>query len=131
MAKVATNHNCIQQKLTITNPTNFCQTNLNDTVHNPSLMMSKTTKPTTTTNADLSIQHFTAPHQWEAWLAEHHANTPGLWLRFYKKASVTKSITYAEALDGALCYGWIDGQAKSYDADSWLQRFTPRRPKSL
>lgn len=93
--------------------------------------MSRTTKPTTTANADINIQHFTTSQQWEQWLADHHATITGLWLRFYKKASATKSISYAEALDVALCYGWIDGQTKSYDAESWLQRFTPRRAKSL
>jgi uncharacterized protein YdeI (YjbR/CyaY-like superfamily) len=54
----------------------------------------------------------------------------GLWLRFFKKASKVKSVTYAEALDQALCHGWIDGQVKSFDEQSWIQKFTPRRPKS-
>ena len=54
-----------------------------------------------------------------------------MWLRIYKKDSGRESITYAEALDEALCYGWIDGQKAKYDASSWLQRFTPRRSKSM
>ncbi|MEO8083255.1 MAG: YdeI/OmpD-associated family protein, partial [Ardenticatenales bacterium] len=66
-----------------------------------------------------------------AWLAEHHAASTGIWLRIAKSASGIPSVTYAEALDEALCYGWIDGQKKGYDADAWLQKFTPRRPKSI
>ncbi|MGH9802318.1 MAG: YdeI/OmpD-associated family protein, partial [Blastocatellia bacterium] len=54
-----------------------------------------------------------------------------IWMRLAKKASELKSANYAEALDVALCYGWIDGQKKSYDADSWLQKFTPRGAKSI
>jgi uncharacterized protein YdeI (YjbR/CyaY-like superfamily) len=65
------------------------------------------------------------------WLDVYHANTDGgAWLRLYKKASGVESVTYAEALDQALCYGWIDGQKKSYDELSFLQKFTPRRSKS-
>jgi uncharacterized protein YdeI (YjbR/CyaY-like superfamily) len=68
---------------------------------------------------------------WRRWLAEHHANVDGVWLRIYKKASGMPTVTYAEALDDALCYGWIDGQKKSYDELSFLQKFTPRRSRSL
>jgi uncharacterized protein YdeI (YjbR/CyaY-like superfamily) len=68
---------------------------------------------------------------WTKWLEEHHSSTDGVWLRFAKKASSLQSLSYAEAVEGALCYGWIDGQAKSYDADSWLQKYTPRRAKSI
>jgi uncharacterized protein YdeI (YjbR/CyaY-like superfamily) len=53
-----------------------------------------------------------------------------LWIRFFRKASATPSLTHAQALDEALCWGWIDGQARPYDRESWLQRFTPRRPRS-
>jgi uncharacterized protein YdeI (YjbR/CyaY-like superfamily) len=67
--------------------------------------------------------------QWEAWLAKHFGEPQGLWLRLYKKGSGAKSVTYAEALDGALCYGWIDAQKNKLDAQSWLQRFCPRKPK--
>ena len=64
-------------------------------------------------------------------LEKNHARTEeGLWVRFFKKASDEKTITYLEALDQALCFGWIDGQAKPLDEHSWIQRFTPRRPKS-
>ena len=64
------------------------------------------------------------------WLAAHQNETQGLWLRFFKKASGAKTITYLEALDEALCHGWIDGQVKPFDGQSWIQRFTPRRPRS-
>jgi uncharacterized protein YdeI (YjbR/CyaY-like superfamily) len=68
---------------------------------------------------------------WEAWLAEHHASAPGVWLRFAKKGSALVSVDYAQALDVALCWGWIDGQVKKFDDDSYLQKFTPRGKKSL
>jgi len=64
------------------------------------------------------------------WLAANHAKVDGLWLHFHKKDSGQPTITRAEALDQALCYGWIDGQAKPCDAQSWLQKFTPRRARS-
>jgi uncharacterized protein YdeI (YjbR/CyaY-like superfamily) len=65
------------------------------------------------------------------WLTRHGADTNGIWLKIYKKGSGVASITYAEALDEALCFGWIDGQAKKYDERAYIQKFTPRRPKSL
>jgi uncharacterized protein YdeI (YjbR/CyaY-like superfamily) len=65
-----------------------------------------------------------------AWLAKEHARAPGLLLRIYKKDSGVPSVTYAEALDQALCFGWIDGQKLPFDANSWVQKFTPRRAKS-
>lgn len=67
---------------------------------------------------------------WAEWLDAHHHVRPGVWLRLAKKASSLHSLSRAEALDIALCYGWIDGQANKYDADSWLQKFTPRRARS-
>jgi uncharacterized protein YdeI (YjbR/CyaY-like superfamily) len=80
---------------------------------------------------DLPILLFDEPSAWRSWLEEHHASAPGLWLRIAKKASALRSVTYDEALDEALCWGWIDGQARSYDADSYLQRFTPRGRRSV
>lgn len=68
--------------------------------------------------------------RWEAWLAKHHARSPGIWLRIYKKPSGIASVTYAEALDAALAYGWIDGQKQRHDEASWLQRFTRRGARS-
>lgn len=76
------------------------------------------------------IHAFPTPNEWEKWLSEHHDKMSAIWLRFYKKNSGQKTITYDEALDVALCYGWIDGQAKGYDEVSYLQRFTPRSQRS-
>jgi uncharacterized protein YdeI (YjbR/CyaY-like superfamily) len=63
-------------------------------------------------------------------MAKEHTRAPGLLLRIYKKDSGVRSVTYAEALDQALCFGWIDGQKLPFDADSWVQKLTPRRAKS-
>src|SRR5215510_12051142 len=68
--------------------------------------------------------------QWEAWLAAHHEQQCGVWLKIAKKGSGTVSITLLEALDIALCYGWIDSQRKAYDTAYYLQRYSPRRAKS-
>jgi uncharacterized protein YdeI (YjbR/CyaY-like superfamily) len=65
-----------------------------------------------------------------AWMTKEHARAPGLLLRIYKKDSGVASVTYAEALDQALCFGWIDGQKLPFDENSWLQKFTPRRARS-
>jgi uncharacterized protein YdeI (YjbR/CyaY-like superfamily) len=74
---------------------------------------------------------FDSAAAWEAWLAEHHAGTPaGLWVKIAKKDSAIASVDYAEALEAALCYGWIDGQKAALDETWWLQRFTPRRARS-
>jgi uncharacterized protein YdeI (YjbR/CyaY-like superfamily) len=67
---------------------------------------------------------------WAAWLAESHASSPGVWLQFAKKGSGKLSVTHAEALELALRYGWIDGQTAKLDDDYFLQRFTPRSPRS-
>ncbi len=67
----------------------------------------------------------------EKWLAANHTDLTGAWLQMFKKGTGVESITYAGALDVALCYGWIDGQKKGYDAESWIQKFTPRRAKSI
>jgi uncharacterized protein YdeI (YjbR/CyaY-like superfamily) len=77
------------------------------------------------------FRSFASPRDWARWLAKHHAKSDGVWLRFFKKTADRKALTYAEALDEALCYGWIDGQAKKHDDASWLQKFTPRRSKSI
>ena len=73
---------------------------------------------------------FASPSAWRTWLAENHAASDGIWLRFFKKDSGVESVTYAEALQEALCFGWIDGQRQKFDGHSYLQKFTPRRPKS-
>lgn len=76
---------------------------------------------------DLPVISFPTREAWEAWLAEHHATSPGLWLAFAKKGAAAKTVSYAEAIEGALCYGWIDGQKGKLDDERWRQRFTPRR----
>ena len=73
---------------------------------------------------------FASRDAWAAWLAEHHTISSGLWLKFAKKGSGIDSVSYQEALDAALCYGWIDGQKDKFDDRYFLQRFTPRRPRS-
>jgi len=79
--------------------------------------------------ADLAVESFVSQKDFHKWLHKNHAKLEGLWLRFFKKASGVATVTYAEALDEALCYGWIDSQLKRYDDKSYIQRFTPRRPK--
>lgn len=73
---------------------------------------------------------FKSSAEFRRWLEENHASTDGIWLRIFKKDSGESSITYAEALDECLCFGWIDGQKRSHDERSWLQRITPRRAES-
>lgn len=73
---------------------------------------------------------FRTPSAFRKWLAANHRQPEGIWLRIFKKDSGEPSVTYAEALDEALCVGWIDGQKQRHDDFSWLQRFTPRRAKS-
>jgi uncharacterized protein YdeI (YjbR/CyaY-like superfamily) len=73
---------------------------------------------------------FESPAAWEEWLAREHGSQAGVWMKIAKKATGIATVTHAEALDVALCYGWIDGQRKSFDDQWFLQRFTPRRPRS-
>jgi uncharacterized protein YdeI (YjbR/CyaY-like superfamily) len=80
----------------------------------------------------LNLVRFGSADAFEAWLRRHHADTPdGLWLELSKKGAPFSTVTYAEAVEVALCFGWIDGQKGSVGAASWKQRFTPRRPRSL
>ncbi len=81
--------------------------------------------------AELNTVLFKNQKAWETWLASHSESSPGLWLRLAKKSARLTSVTYQEALDVALCYGWIDGQKKAYDEESWLQKFTPRGTRSI
>jgi uncharacterized protein YdeI (YjbR/CyaY-like superfamily) len=78
---------------------------------------------------DLPVVAFASAQDWEAWLAEHQADA-GVWIKIAKKASGIPTVTHAEALDVALCHGWIDGQRQAHDETWFLQRFTPRRPRS-
>src|SRR5262249_20010744 len=81
--------------------------------------------------ADTPMLSFERQKDWAVWLEKNHATSSGVWLRLAKKASGIQSVTYDEALEVALCYGWIDGQRKSHDETSWLQKFTPRGSKSI
>jgi uncharacterized protein YdeI (YjbR/CyaY-like superfamily) len=74
---------------------------------------------------------FASARSFRTWLSKNHKSSEGIWLQIFKKNSDVASVTYAEAIDQALCFGWIDGQKKPFDEDSWLQRFTPRRAKSI
>jgi uncharacterized protein YdeI (YjbR/CyaY-like superfamily) len=73
---------------------------------------------------------FASEEDWRAWLAEHHDASDGIWIKFAKKGSGIPTVVYKEAVQVALAYGWIDGQAKSVDDRHYLQRFTPRRARS-
>lgn len=77
------------------------------------------------------IRAFASAQVWEAWLAKHHSQPEGIWMKIYKKNSRIPTVTYPEALELALCYGWIDGQVKSFDDKAYLLRFTPRRRDSI
>ncbi len=80
---------------------------------------------------NLPILLFETQQDWEAWLAGHHVEAGGAWLKIAKKATGANSVSYAEALESALCYGWIDGQKATFDEQYWLQKFSPRRSKSI
>ncbi len=84
-----------------------------------------------TTQNTIPIIAFETIETFETWLSKNHEDSKGLWLKIFKKNSGEKTITYAEALDIALCYGWIDGQKQSLDEKAWLQKFCPRREKSI
>jgi uncharacterized protein YdeI (YjbR/CyaY-like superfamily) len=73
---------------------------------------------------------FASKDAWATWLEGHHDESPGVWVKLAKKGSARESVTYAEAVESALAYGWIDGQTRGLDDDWYLQRFTPRRPQS-
>ncbi|MCW5695949.1 MAG: YdeI/OmpD-associated family protein [Bauldia sp.] len=74
---------------------------------------------------------FATPQEWRAWLEENHGRAPALWVGLRKTGSDEPGITYREALDEALCYGWIDGTRKSLDAKRWMIRFSPRKRGSI
>jgi uncharacterized protein YdeI (YjbR/CyaY-like superfamily) len=79
----------------------------------------------------LPIISFAYPKGWESWLHKRYSDSKGIWLKIARKESGIRSISYSEALEIALCYGWIDGQKRSLDDNYWLQKFTPRGPKSV
>jgi uncharacterized protein YdeI (YjbR/CyaY-like superfamily) len=79
---------------------------------------------------DAETRFFASRDAWAAWLAAEHEQSDGVWVKIAKKAAGVDSVSYAEAVEVALCYGWIDGQKHSFDDDHWLQRFTPRTARS-
>lgn len=79
----------------------------------------------------LATLHCKTTKSWETWLAKRHASSPGITLKIAKKDSGIASTTYAEAVEAALCYGWIDGRRNALDAEFFLQKFTPRRARSI
>jgi uncharacterized protein YdeI (YjbR/CyaY-like superfamily) len=80
---------------------------------------------------NFNVVHFKSPGDFRDWLAKNHAAVTELFVGFYKTTSGKKGATYAQALDEALCFGWIDGVRRSIDRDSYMIRFTPRKPKSI
>lgn len=80
---------------------------------------------------ELPILPFVSQAGFTNWLAENHDKSDGLWLKLAKKGTNVPSITYDEAVETSLCYGWIDSQKKGFDESFWLQRFTPRKPRSI
>jgi uncharacterized protein YdeI (YjbR/CyaY-like superfamily) len=79
----------------------------------------------------MTITFFTSASEFRTWLEEHHGTTQELWVGFYKKSSGKPSMTWPEAVDQALCFGWIDGQRQAIDDLSYTIRFTPRKPRSI
>jgi uncharacterized protein YdeI (YjbR/CyaY-like superfamily) len=84
-----------------------------------------------TLKPELPTLAFASQAKWADWLAKNHEKSGGLWMKVAKKDSGIPSVTIVEALDMALCYGWIDGQRGSFDDKYYLQKYTPRRPKSI
>jgi len=80
---------------------------------------------------EIPVKLFKSQKDWATWLDKNHARSSGIWLRIAKKTGKVITVTYAEAVEVALCYGWIDGQGKGLDESAWLQKFTPRGPRSI
>jgi uncharacterized protein YdeI (YjbR/CyaY-like superfamily) len=89
--------------------------------------MTSTPKP----QNEFPVKLFKSQKDWATWLDKYYARSSGVWLKLARKDAKSKSVTYAEAVEVALCYGWIDGQAKGLDESAWLQKFTPRGPRSI
>ena len=94
-------------------------------------MKTKATKLANGDNTSGPVRSFATQAAWAAWLEKNHRSSEGLWLRLAKKGSSLRSVTYAEALEVALCYGWIDGQKRGESEQAWLQRFLARSPNSV
>jgi uncharacterized protein YdeI (YjbR/CyaY-like superfamily) len=89
------------------------------------------TKAKTVSEKDAPILDLEHQQAWEEWLSRNHIEATGVWLRIAKKGSTIRSITHAEALDSALCFGWIDAHKRPESAGAWLERFTPRSKRSI
>src|SRR5690349_15491262 len=89
------------------------------------------TRPTSKPGAAIATRAFADRQAWEVWLAANHARSKGLWLRLAKAGASRKTLSYAEAVEAALAWGWIDGQKRGQDDVHWLQKFTPRGPRSI
>jgi uncharacterized protein YdeI (YjbR/CyaY-like superfamily) len=85
---------------------------------------------TPTPTPSLPILECADDAHWHRWLQDNHATSPGVWLKFAKQAAGATTVSHAQALDTAICFGWIDGQTRRFDERFWLQRFTPRGPRS-
>ena len=81
--------------------------------------------------AELPTKAFRSPGAWETWLGAHNADSRGIWMKIAKKGAALDSVSYEDALETALCYGWIDGQKRALDDRYWLQKFTPRSARSV
>ena len=88
-------------------------------------------KPCVNVRSELQVKLFKNKGDWATWLDKNQAISLGLWLRIAKKSSDIKLVAYAEALEIAICYGWINGQKKTCDEFTWLQKFTPRGARSI
>ncbi len=94
-------------------------------------MKSDSSKTTGETLSGVAVMAFENASEWEGWLARNHSGSGGIFLKIAKRGAPTDSVTYAEALEVALCYGWIDAQKKPYDDHYWLQKFTLRKRQSI
>ncbi|MDB5805712.1 MAG: bacteriocin-protection protein [Betaproteobacteria bacterium] len=90
-----------------------------------------TAKPQSKPSPTLPVQYFEQQKDWADWLAKNHGSSPGVWLQLAKKGAGTQSVSYDEAVEIALCCGWIDGQKQAHSEQFWLQKFTPRSNKSI
>jgi uncharacterized protein YdeI (YjbR/CyaY-like superfamily) len=88
-------------------------------------------KPRSKSSTELPIHYFERQADWTAWLKKNHVSSPGVWLQLAKKGAEATSVSYDEALEVALCFGWIDGQKQAHSDRFWLQKFTRRSDKSL
>lgn len=88
-------------------------------------------KPQSRSSAELAVHYFERPIEWAEWLNQYHASSPGVWLQLAKKGSGVSSVSYDEAIELALCFGWIDGQKRAHSDQFWLQKFTRRSDKSV